>query len=130
MFRPVSSLPYRLLSRSAQALLVRRAPGGLLADDLSFWDERVAACLPDEHASVRDVVRDLLHNPQIRVVAFAHNPMCRAVFAAFWEGSDGLEGIDNEHVTMVRQFVDLYDDDFLLRGPQQPFNPSRIMYLE
>lgn len=130
MFRPASSLPYRLVSRNAQALLIRRPPGGLLADDLSFWDGRVAACLADRPASaIRDVVRDLLNNPQIRVLVFAHEPVCRPAYASFWEGSDGFEGIDDEHVTMVRQFVDLYDDDFALRGPQQPFSPIRVMYL-
>lgn len=130
MFRPVSALPYRLVSRNAQALLIRRPPSGLLADDLSAWDERVVACLTDVAAlDLRSVVRDILHNPQIRVVVFAHAPTCRAIYSSFWEGSDGLDGIDGEHVAMVRQFVDLYDDDFALRGPQQPFSPIRVMYL-
>ncbi len=130
MFRPVSKLPYRVVSRSAQALLIRRPPGGLLADDLSFWDGRVAACLSDlDAANLRDVVRDVLNNPQIRAIVFAHEPVCRSAYAAFWGGSCGLEGIDDEHITMVRQFVDLYDDDFVLRGPQQPFSPTRVMYL-
>lgn len=130
MFRPVSALPYRLVARNAQALLVRRPPGGLLADDLSFWDGRVAACLDDRHAaSLRDVVRDVLYNPQIRAIVFTHGPVCRSAYADFWAGSVGLEGLDDEHVTMVRQFVDLYDDDFALRGPQQPFSPTRVMYL-
>jgi len=130
MFRPVSALPYRLVSRNAQALLIRRPPGGLLADDLSAWDGRVAACLADVAAhDLRGVVRDVLNNPQIRAIVFAHAPRCRETYAAFWAGSDGLEGIDDEHVTTVRQFVDLYDDDFALRGPQQPFSPTRVMYL-
>lgn len=130
MFRPVSALPYRVVARNAQALLVRRPPGGLLADDLSPWDGRVAACLADQDAAnLRDVVRDVLHNPQIRAIVFAHDPACRPAYAAFWAGSDGLKGLDDEHVTMVRQFVDLYDDDFALRGPQQPFSPTRVMYL-
>lgn len=130
MFRPVSTLPYRIVARNAQALLIRRPPGGLLADDLSSWDGRVAACLADrDAANLRDVVRDVLHNPQIRAIVFAHDPACRLAYAAFWAGSGGLEGLDDEHVTMVRQFVDLYDDDFALRGPQQPFSPTRVMYL-
>lgn len=130
MFRPVSTLPYRRVSKNAQALLIRRSPGGLLADDLSAWDDRVAVCLADAYAaSLRDVVRDLLYNPQIRVIVFAHEPVCRSTYAAFWEGTDGLKDIDGEHVTMVRQFVDLFDDDFVLRGPQQPFSPTRVMYL-
>lgn len=130
MFRSVSLLPYRLVSRNTQALLIRRPPGGLLADDLSAWDGRVAACLDDESAAnLRDVVRDVLHNPQIRAIVFAHDPACRSTYSTFWAGSSRLEGIDDEHVTMVRQFVDLFDDDFALHGPQQPFSPTRVMYL-
>jgi hypothetical protein len=127
MFRPISPLPYRLCDRNAQALLVR-------AEDSapSAWDGRVAAAVTDSAVvALRDIVRDILHNPQIRVVAFDGECRCRPAFADFWSGTEvPAWGIDGEHVALVRQFVDLYDGDFVLRGPQQPFWPSRVMYLQ
>jgi len=132
MFMPVSALPYHRLARNAQVLLVRqRQRGGMLSGDLSGWADVVAAAIDDaDVSSVRDVVRDLLGNPQIRAVVFDGECSCREGFASFWESMEIPDWrIDREHIELVRRFVDLYDGEFRLRGPQQPFWPSRIRYL-
>lgn len=127
MFKPVSTLPYRIVTRKAQALLIRNNP-----DDLSVWEGRVAACLLDvDIYSIRDIIRDVLHNPQIRAIVFDGDCCCRKDFADFWVSSDVPDWkIDGEHLALVRQFVDLYDGDFWLQGPQQPFSPTRVMYFQ
>lgn len=132
MWRPVSGLSYRALDPNAQAIVVCCPMiAELFTDFDNRWRPRVAAVIHDSPLIVRDVVRDLLANPQIRAVVFAGKCCGRWAYAEFWEGTKVPPwGIDGEHITLVRQFVDLYDDDFMLRGPQQPFHPSRIMYLE
>jgi len=81
---------------------------------------------------VRDVVRDLLANPQIRIIVLDGDVRNRQQWEAFWfGGSDFPEWrFDLEHIKLVRQFVDLYDSDFAIKGPMQPFWPIRIRYLE
>lgn len=95
------------------------------------WKDRACAVIHDSSEIVRDVVRDLLANPQLRVVVF-DGPACgRASWDDFWYGERYPEwGIDREHLALVRQFVELYDDDFGIRKPLQPFWPLRIRYLE
>jgi hypothetical protein len=78
---------------------------------------------------LRDVVRDLLANPQVRMVVFDGPTHGRQAYDAFWRGTDDPGwSIEMEHVTLVRRFVDLYDDDLGLKGPMQPFWPVRINY--
>jgi hypothetical protein len=76
-----------------------------------------------------DVVRDLLANPQVRVVVF-HGKACgRDAYEAFWRGQgDPGWGIALDHLALVRQFVDLYDDDFMLKSVMAPYWPERIRY--
>lgn len=132
MWRPVSTLTYRMLNPNAQAIIVHcPVTSEPFVDFDSRWRSQAAAVIHDSPLIVRDVVRDLLANPQIRAVAFVGECCGRSVYADFWNGTDvPAWGIDVEHVALVRQFVDLYDGDFVLRGPQQPFSPSRVMYLQ
>lgn len=136
MWRPVSGLAFRALNPSAQAIAVvgidvARELAEQLDPKVEKWKDRVAALYAlGSPIAVRDVVRDLLANPQVRAVVFDACSDVYGWFAAAWGGDVSVPGIDDEHVTLVRQFVDLFDGDFVLRGPQQPFNPSRIMYLE
>lgn len=136
MWKPVSTLCYQALNPNAQAIAVV----GLrdlsdvktrLANGVTRWQDKAAGLYGLGSATaVRDIVRDLLANPQVRAVVFDACPEVRQWFSMVWDGSRGIDGIDVEHLALVRQFVDLYDDDFMLRGPQQPFSPSRIMYLQ
>ncbi len=136
MWRPVSKLAFRALNSSAQAIAVvgidlARELAEQLDPKAEKWKNRVAALYAlGSPTAVRDVVRDLLANPQVRVIVFDACPDVYGWFSAVWGGETPVPGVDDEHVTLVRQFVDLFDGDFVLRGPQQPFNPSRIMYLE
>lgn len=140
MWKPVSTLCYRALNPKAQAIAVVGITdfvgvgadlGGHLEKAVQKWASRAAGLygLGTALTAVRDVVRDLLANPQVRAIVFDTCPEVRERFSSVWRGGVPLKDIDDEHVTMVRQFVDLYDDDFGLRGPQQPFSPTRVMYL-
>jgi hypothetical protein len=136
MWKPVSGLAFRALNPSTQAIAVvgldlSRELADQLGPKVEKWKERVAALYAlGSPIAVRGVVRDLLANPQVRVVVFDACPDVYRWFLATWRGDTPVPGIDDEHVSLVRQFVDLFDGDFMLRGPQQPFHPSRIMYLE
>lgn len=131
MFQPVGGLEYQLLEPTAQAIVVAcpmsHSPGALR----SRWYRRAAAVIGDSSAHVRDVVRDILANPQIRVVVF-DGPACgRGAWDAFWLGKDFPDWkMDHEHLALVRQFVELYDDDFGIKDTLQPFWPARILYKE
>jgi hypothetical protein len=135
MFRPVSTICYRTLNPMAQAIAVISVDPmdqleTRLEGAIERWQDRTAGLYAlGSSRAVRDVIRDLLANPQVRAVVFDACPEVRQWFSAVWDGSDVPGDIDAEHVTMVRQFVDLYDDDFALRGPQQPFSPTRVTYL-
>lgn len=127
----MSKLEYVPLNPKGQAIIVA-CP--MTRDEVQIrerWKERGVALLGDTSNYLRDVVRDLLANPQVRMIVF-DGPACgRAKYDEFWYGeSDPGWRIDMEHVTLVRRFVDLYDDDFGAKAPMQPFWPSRVRYLE
>lgn len=132
MFRPASDLPYRMLSPEAQVLVVVDVFRSTEAVE-SRWKGRACAAAPDlpELPAVRSIVRDLLNNPQVRAVVFDGECRSRAAFDDVWSGRADLSGwkIDEEHLSLVRQFVDLFDDEYTVRKPLQPFWPARIFYL-
>ncbi len=131
MFQPVSDLEYLRLEPKAQALVVVCYVGPRFKEARERWKSRACAVINDSAQNLRDVVRDLLANPQIRSIVFDGDCCGRDAYARFWDGETPAGwNIDEEHVTLVRRFVDLYDDDFCHRGPQQPFWPARIRYLE
>jgi hypothetical protein len=95
------------------------------------WATRAAAMINDSGSYVRDVVRDLLANPHVRAVVFDGVVCCRGAYDKFWLGENiPAWRIDNEHQNLVRQFVDLYDDDCMWKDTPQPFWPQRVRYLE
>jgi len=130
MFEPVSALAYQHLNKDAQALVVCAA--GADPDAVRVkWGARAAAALADDACELQAVVRDLLANPHIRVVVFDGAPRGRDAWVAVWRG-DALPAwpIQREHVQLVRQFVDLYDDDFLIKTVLPPYWPARIRYAD
>lgn len=129
MWKPVSTICCRMLNSTAQAIAVVGLGARLESSAARWLDQAAGLYSLGSATAVRDVVRDLLANPQVRVVVFDGCPEVRQWFTPVWDGTMSLRDIDGEHVALVRQFVDLYDDDFSLHGPQQPFSPTRIMYL-
>jgi hypothetical protein len=127
----VSKIAYTPLAEEGRLLVV--VPAASLQDGAlhTRWSGRAAAILSDTTTSLRDVVRDLLANPQIRAVVFEGVCCSRPAYDLFWTDSqDPGWRIDKEHLALVRQFVDLFDDDCSWRTPPQPFWPMRIAYLE
>lgn len=131
MWKPVSKVEYLPLNGKGQILVVA-CPLTRHADDVrARWAERACAIAPDTEMFLRDVVRDLLANPQVRAIVFDGQACGREAYEAFWRGSDLPNWrIDEEHITLVRRFVDLYDDDCGIKHPMQPYWPARVMYLE
>lgn len=131
MFEPVSTLTYHRLNPKAQAIVIVCPVGPRYKDAEERWKDRAAAIIDDAIAAMHCVVRDLLANPQIRAIVFDGDCCCREAYDKLWLGETKVDWkIDLEHLQLVRQFVDLYDDDFGHLGPQQPFWPLRIKYLE
>lgn len=131
MFLPVSKQPYWLLEPSAQAIVVVCPILRRLDEVRGRWGKRACAAIHDANDVVRDVVRDLLANPQVRVVVFDGPSHGRAAWDAFWGSADFPDWkIDREHLSLVRQYVELYDDDFGIKTALQPFWPTRIRYTE
>jgi hypothetical protein len=128
VWKPVSKREYLPLNPKAQILVVT-CP--MLKRDMSRWNEKAVAAVGDSGRYLRDVVRDLLANPQVRAIVF-DGPACgRAAYDAFWAGEAKPEWrIEDEHLTLVRRFVDLYDDDCGFKVQYQPYWPARIMYSE
>ncbi len=131
MWKPVSRLDYVPLNTKGQILVVS-CPLTKRTDVLrTQWADRACAIAPDSSLFLRDIVRDLLANPQVRAIVFDGQACGRAAYDAFWAGETNRAWrIDEEHLVLVRQYVDLYDDDCGFKTAYQPFWPSRIMYLE
>lgn len=127
----MSKLSYVPLCETGHVLVIR-CPMEPRDDELrDKWASRAVALLDDSSRYLRDVVRDLLANPQVRAIVF-DGPACgRDAYDAFWLGANKPEWrIDNEHQDLVKGFVDLYDDDCMWKESPRPFWPVRIMYLE
>lgn len=131
MWQPVSKLDYVVLNPEAHAIVVTCLMTVKERDVAVRWATKGVALVGDSGRFVRDVVRDVLANPQIRAVVF-DGPVCgREAYDKFWAGpNDPAWRIDAEHLNLVRQFVDLFDDDCGWRAPPQPFWPARVLYLE
>ena len=131
MFRPVSSTEYVLLDPNAQAIIVACPMRTKLPALLETWSKRAVGIVGDSEQYLPGLVRDILANPQIRVVCFVERACGREAYDAFWSGTgDPGWGIDLEHLNLVRQFVDLRDDDFTMKLAHQPFWPTRLIYKE
>lgn len=129
MFTPVSELEYLRLEPTAQAIVIACPMQVKVPEIRRRWASKACASLGDSGKFLPDLVRDLLANPHVRIVVF-HGAACgRDAYEAFWRGTDDPGwGIAPDHLALVRQFVDLYDDDFMIKGPMPPYWPTRIRY--
>lgn len=132
MWQPVSRLEYIKLDPDAQVLVVA-CPMRLKEPEIrKRWGSRATAAIGDSSMYLADVVRDLLANPHVRIVVFDGEACGRQAYERFWR-SDAAPvgwGIQPDHISLVRQFVDLYDDDFGIKGPMPPYWPTRIRYYD
>lgn len=126
----MSSLEYKIVTPDAQAIVVTCPALEEYKGAAERWKGKAAVIIGDSEALMRDVVRDILANPQIRALVFDGEVHARQAYADFWAGAAKPEWkIDEEHLKLVRQFVDLYDGEFAFKGHRHPFHPSRIRYL-
>lgn len=131
MWQPVSKLDYEALNSKAHALVVTCIATAKTRDVASRWATKGVAIVGDSGTFIRDVIRDVLANPQIRAIVFDGPAAGRDVYDTFWTGPNNPAWrIDAEHLNLVRQFVDRFDDDCNWRMPPQPFWPARVLYLE
>lgn len=130
MFQPLSTLAYHVVGPTRQVLVCSLSSPVEDPERVTRWAQRACALFafhPED--DLANVVRDLLANPQIRAIVFDGEGEGRKAFEAFWRRETQPEwGINPEHLEMVRQFVDLWDGDFGMRVPYQPFFPERIKY--
>ena len=131
MFEPASNLEYVFLDKNAQAIIVACPLRTKLVDLKATWDKRATAIVGDSSQFLPSLVRDLLANPQIRMLCFAGEACGREAYTTFWSSrEDPGWSIDLEHLNALRQFVDLSDDDFSMKMAHQPWWPKRLIYKE
>ena len=131
MWKPQSRLDYVPLNPEGHVLVVACPMLKREAALRERWAERAVAIIGDSSRYLRDIVRDILANPQVRAVVLDGEICAREAYDKFWLGKeDPGWRIDMEHLNLVRQYVDLYDDDCTWRVTPQPFWPVRIAYLE
>lgn len=132
MFQPVSSISYHVLDGSKQILVCSLEGAHQREDLVEKWKTRAVATFAFTEADdLCDVVRDLLANPQIRAIVFDGQRPIPNVFLDFWQRrSPPSWKINEEHLELVRQFVDLFNEDCGFHKPQQPFWPQRLKYQE
>lgn len=132
MFRPISTIPYHVLDEDQQ-ILVCCLGEELCAEDVETkWKRRAAALFHFQVGDdLCDVVRDLLANPQIRAIVFLGESPAEQAFHDFWRRTvtPGWK-IREEHLELVRQFVDLFNGDGGFNTAQPPFWPTRLKYQE
>lgn len=132
MFQPVSRISYHALDVDKQILVCALEGGHRRNDLLTRWETRAAATFSFTEADdVCDVVRDLLANPQIRAIVLDGSGKAEDKLRAFWARQTTPNWkINEEHLELVRQFVDLFNEDCGFHKPQQPFWPQRLKYQE
>lgn len=120
--------PYHLLDVDKQILVCSLSRARLEA--VEKWKDRAAAAFEFRPGDdLMDIVRDLLANPQIRIIVFDGAGPARIMFEAFKRGGSlDLQGVAENHVDAVRQFVDFFDEDCGIVGALQPFWPTRLKY--
>jgi hypothetical protein len=131
VWKPVSKLDYQPLNPKGQVIVVACPMAKRDEQIKERWKDRACALIGDSAMFLRDIVRDILANPQVRAIVF-DGPACgREAYDAFWLRTvEPGWAIEKEHLDLVRQFVDLWDDDCGWSESMQPFWPARIMYLE
>ncbi len=129
MFKPVSTTEYLLLSPLQQRLVCSLDDRHDTPRLHKKWAKRACAIFAfDRNSALVDIVRDILANPQLRIIVFDGTGDGRQVLHDFWRNKDNPAwGIPPDHLSLVRQFVDLYDEDC---GGQvmQPFWPERLIH--
>lgn len=130
MFTPVSGVQYYSVNVDRQILICSLGTPSTTPALLKKWGER--ACAVFEFRAGDDlcgVVRDLLANPQIRAIVFDGEGGDACALRAFWRREVSPDwGISPDHLELVRQFVDLFDEDCSFHQAQQPFWPERLKY--
>lgn len=122
MFSPVSRITYQHHVAEGQVLVCGSPPSGK-------WESRAAAVfmLTTRDAPV-DVVRDILANPQIRALVLDNAGPAGEDIRLIWKDTSFLTTVvSKEHLSLVRGFVDLFDDDYRLFSKQPPFWPRPII---
>lgn len=129
MWEPASSLDYIPLNAKGSLIVVACPMLHSPAQLRTKWADKAAAVIGDTSKHLKEIVRDILANPQIRAVVFDGAACGRPAYDAFWYSADmPAWGFDPEHIGLVRRFVDLFDDDCHWKSPPQPFWPARIIY--
>lgn len=134
-FEPVSNIKYRIVDADRQLLVCTFDAPHDSTTVLAKWHDQAAATFPfREGDDLCDVIRDILANPQIRGLAFdgpGSDAGAADVFRKFWNRETKADwGLREDHLELVRQFVDLFDEECGLRKPLQPFWPERLRYVE
>jgi hypothetical protein len=132
VFQPVSQVSYHVIDGDKQILVCSLEGDHRRSGLLERWKTRALATFSFTEADdLCDVVRDLLANPQVRAIVFDGSSPVEATFRAFWTRQIAPAWkINEEHLELVRQFVDLFNEDCGFHKPQQPFWPQRLKYQE
>ena len=129
MFTPVSKLNYFLFRDDGHIVVVTFSRISLMHAAKKWRDRAAAVFRLKTTEEISFLIEDLLANPHIRALCFEEDGPLRAAIGAVWkdERPPGCR-VSDEHLTLVRQFVDLYDGDCRFRVAPFPYWPEPIRY--
>lgn len=100
--------------------------------DTEKWSTGVSALVEAAELDLTSLVVDLLANPQIRVLVLdTRDETVREKVRGIKLPAlkDQLRGdIKTEHLALVSQYVDVYEDEYFGTFPLPPYFPSPIKY--
>jgi hypothetical protein len=129
MFSPVSKLRYLPAKPDAQILVCTFSNNTVMRTHAAWCTKAAAVFKLHNREEIGWLVEDLLANPHVRALCFIEQGPLRDAVAAVWRGErpPGCR-VTDEHLTLVRQFVDLFDEDCGYRVTQFSYWPEPIRY--
>jgi len=127
VFEPVSGVEYKFDKANSQSLI------GTFDLEKAAATPRLrgvaAAFFIPKPGGLRDLVRDLLHNPHIRSIIFVPglgNGVDEIV--DFWTRKTELRGLLPEYAEVIRASVALYDGEYHQTGVLPPYLKGRVKW--
>lgn len=128
--RKHSQIDYLVCDEKKQILVCTL--GSPRLDKVNKWRAKGAAIFElTELSQLNSLLKDLLANPQIRALCLDGDGFMKQVLQAFWTGQNPKEtDISDDHLTLIRQGVSLFEEDCNILLFTPPYLMKPITYEE